>query len=315
MRNNLLMYAFLLCTPLVFGKKVLIANCEMGSGCIFYISEVTLDDIIIVEEDFSVADLPDDVIRVNVKEKNKEYFYYEKNKTRSQLDRFYGGDGYTMIYPFNPNFQPRAGKWKKQFGAVQGNTCYGQKTNLLKSALSGLTQSGNVDFPDRFFPEFMMNSSEITWYTTNINSYRGVFGKDIMNMVYDVKIKSELEIEGTITVTLKIPTKPVCVNKIPFKMKCIQPKPKKMPHEPWVDWIDIPIDLGLGKEPVKPNVPRIEDEPKTHVPRIEDEPKTEVPRIDDEPKTHVPRIEDEPKTHVPRIEDEPKTHVPRLDDE
>jgi hypothetical protein len=293
MKTKLIFLLFFSVTPLLWAKKLLFANCEMGSGCIFYISEMSPEDAYIVDGDKSLLNLPEDAIHVNVKKGNKYYRYYERNKTRSQLDRFYGGDGYTMIYPFNPNFQPRSGKWKQQFGTVQGNTCYGQSTNLLKSALNGKLFSGNVEFPEPFYPEFLMNSKDIKWYNISPNSYRGVFGKDMMNMVYDVKIKNELEIEGSFTVTIKIPTKPVCINKVPFKMICVQPKPKKMPKEAWVDWVDIPIDLGLGKEKVKTNVPRIEDEPKTHVPRIEDEPKTHVPRIEDEPRTHVPRVDEE----------------------
>jgi hypothetical protein len=282
MKTNLIILFLLGFIPFLRAEKLLVANCEMGSGCVFYLADISIEDAAILDDDESILDLPENAIHVILKEGNKYHRYYETEKTRSQLDQFYGGDGYTMIHLFNPNFQPRSGIWRHQFGTVQGNTCYGQSTNMIKNALSGKMISGNVEFPEPFFPEFMMNSKDVKWYFTSPNSYRGVLGEKVLFMEYNVHIKNEMEIEGMFIITIDIPNVTKCVNQIPFKMKCIQPKPKKLPKEAWVDWVDIPIDLGLGKEKVKANVPRIEDEPKTHVPRIEDEPKTHVPRLDEE---------------------------------
>src|SRR5690606_9575205 len=132
------------------------------------------------------------------------------------------------------------------------------------------------------------------------------------NLVFDAELKNEKLIEGLITVTIRVPTKEDCVNKIPIRYVCVKEK----------EWED-PVDWdAIENENPKPNVPRIEDEPKPNIPRIEDEPKPDVPYLEDEDDLLPvePKEDDllplEPKgnqPNVPRIE-APKPNVPRIED-
>lgn len=110
----------------LFGKKLMLATCEMGSGCTFQLSEIDAHEYDIVEgTDGYYEGLPENAIVVDGKIDGNWERYIETEMTRSELDRFYGGDGFTMIYPFNPNFQPLDGQWKVQFGTVVGDVCFG----------------------------------------------------------------------------------------------------------------------------------------------------------------------------------------------
>src|SRR5690606_536812 len=199
-----------------------------------------------------------------------------------------------------------------EIGTVVGDVCYGQSSNLFKSMLQGKSQSGNVNFPKPFHGRFLMNSSDVKWIRIRPNIYRGKFGNQFMNLVFDAELKNEKLIEGRITVTIRVPTKEDCVNKIPIRYVCVKEK----------EWED-PVDWdAIENENPKPNVPRIEHEPKPNIPRIEDEPKPDVPYLEDEDDLLPvePKEDDllplEPKgnqPNVPRIE-APKPNVPRIED-
>lgn len=272
----------------------MLATCEMGSGCTFQISDIDASDYDIVEgtENGYYENLPENAIVVDAKVNGNWENYVETEMTRSQLDKFYGGDGFTMIYPFNPNFQPLDGEWKIQFGTVNGDICYGQESNLFKKILEGKMQNGTINFPKPFYARFLMNSPDVKWVKLKPNKYRGVldfgFGNGPMKLVFDVELINPKKIKGMFTVTIKVPTKEDCVNKIPLTFICVKPN----------EWED-PVDW----EGDEPKVDIIKDEPMTDVPIIEDAPHTDIPILEDEPKPNVPRIEDNPKPNVPRIED------------
>lgn len=302
MKNKILIL-FLMFSPFLFAKKLMLATCEMGNGCTFQLSELDASDYDIVDGNTEnyYENLPENAIVVDAKIDGNWEKYVETEMTRSQLDKFYGGDGFTMIYPFNPNFQPLDGEWKVQFGTVNGDICYGQSSNLFKSMLQGKSQSGIITFPKPFHGRFLMNSPDVKWMQIRPNVYRGKFGNPFMNLVFDAELKNEKLIVGMITVTIRVPTKEDCVNKIPVQYVCVKEKEWEDP----VDWDE------MENENPKPNVPRIEDDPKPDIPLLEDEDDLlpVIPKEDDllpvEPKgnqTDVPRIED-PKPNVPRIED------------
>lgn len=300
MKFKLLFILFFTSLPFAFGKKVLYAECQMGSGCKFTISDATTNEIeIILGDGYNLQNLHEDDILVQTRKNGQDIWYIEKDMTRSELDRFYGGDGYTMIYPFDPNFQPMDGKWKIQFGTVSAPPCYGQVNNILKS-LTGQIQSGQVIFPKPFHPKALMPSSYFKWIKIGANKYRGTFGKSNMNVVLSVELVGKGKIVGTYVVTIKIPTKPDCISTIPLTMICLEPNEgidpwegwTSNPIDPYANGPDTPIDLGLGDENPKPNVPMIEDPPYTDVPSLEDNPKPNVPRLEDNPKPNVPRVDD-----------------------
>ncbi len=280
------------------------ATCEMGSGCTFQLSEIDASDYDIVEgnENGYYENLPENAIVVDAKINGNWEKYVETEMTRSQLDKFYGGDGYTMIYPFNPNFQPLDGEWKVQFGTVNGNICYGQAGNVFKKMLQGKMQKGTINFPKPFYARFMLNSPDVKWIKLQPNKYRGVldfgFGNGPMKMVYDVELIDPKKINGLFTVTIKVPTKEDCVNKIPVTLTCVNPKKWEDPWDDLEDW----------ENQNQPNVDIIEDDPKTDVPLLNDADSDLLDNnsdYQDNPENHtdIDIIEDEPKTNVPLIED------------
>ncbi len=295
MKAKILLLFILMFSPFLFGKKLMLATCEMGNGCTFQLSEVNAYEYDIIEgTDGYYEGLPESAIVVDGKIEGNWERYIETKKTRAELDRFYGGDGFTMIYPFNPDFQPLDGLWKVQFGTVVGDVCYGQQSNLFKSMLQGKTQSGNINFPRPFQARFMMDSPHVKWIKVAPNKYRGYFGESVMNVTYDVQLINAGKIEGLFTVTIEVPTKEDCINKIPVMLTCVKPNE-------WEDPWDLLEDPG-------PHVPLIEDDPSPDVPYLND---ADEDLLDinndykDNPGNHpdVEIIKDLTKPNVPIIED------------
>jgi hypothetical protein len=324
MRTLLLLF-LLIQTSVTFAKKPMLASCEEGSGCTFQISESDASDYDIVygTQDGYHEGLPENAMVVDAKINGKWEHYIETEMTRSELDKFYGGDGFTMIYPFNPIFQPLNGEWQVKIGTVTGDICYGQESNVFKSLLQGMAQSGKVNFPNPFHARYLMNNPNVKWQQIRPDLYKAYFGNAYINLKFNVQIISEKKIEGLFTATIKVPTKEPCVNKIPITYTCIKAEEWK---DPWEDFEHakpeddlLPVHpKGTKEDDLLPVNPKEDDllpvepgkQPKTNVPRIED--KADIPRLEDKPKTNVPRIEDKPKSNVPRIEDKPKTNIPRL---
>lgn len=311
--RTLLLFFLLILSSATYAKKLMLATCEEGNGCTFQISDADASDydIIYGTKEGYHASLPENALVVNAKINGKWEQYVETQMTRSQLDKFFGGDGFTMIYPFNPTFQPLNGEWQVKIGTVTGDICYGQESNLFKSVLQGMAQSGNINFPTPFHAHFLMNNPNVKWRQIRPDLYKADFGNAYINLKFDVQIINEKKIEGLFVATIKVPTKEPCVNKIPITYTCIKAKEW---NDPWEDFENPNPDEDLlpvnpkgddllpvepGKQP-KPNVPRIDDKP--DIPRLEEKPKTNVPRIEDKPKSNVPRIEDKPKTNIPRLE-------------
>ena len=343
MRIQILFFLLLLSSA-TYAKKLLLATCTEGAGCTFQISEADASDydaIYNTKEGYH-ENLPENALMVNAKINGKWEQYIESDMTRSQLDKFFGGDGFTMIYPFNPDFQPLDGEWKITIGTVTGDICYGQESNMFKSMLQGMTQSGNVNFPNPFHARFLMNNPNVKWQQIRPDLYKADLGNAFINLKFDVQIIDEKKIEGVSTATIKVPTKEPCVNKIPITYTLVKAKEWK---DPWVEFEEsqpeddlLPIypkgkkeddllpvkpkddllPVEPGKQP-KPNVPRLED-PKPNVTRLEDDDLLPVKSKKDdllpvEPgkksKPNVPRLED-PKPKIQRLEDKPKPNIPRL---
>jgi len=301
--KTLILSFLLLLSATSYAKKILVASCESGNGCTFQVSDADASDYDVVygtKEGYH-ENLPENAIVVDAKINGKWEHYVETEMTRSQLDKFYGGDGFTMIYPFNPNFQPVSGEWQIKIGTVTGDICYGQESNLFKSVLQGMTQSGNVNFPNPFHARFLMNNPNVKWQQIRPDLNKAYFGNQYMNLKFDVQIINEKKIEGLFTVTIKVPTKEPCVNKIPITYTCVKEKEWK---DPWEDFETanpdddlLPVTPKGNKDDLLPVNPKGDDllpvepgkEPKPNVPRIED--KANIPRIEDKPKADVPRLE------------------------
>ena len=272
----------------------MVGTCEEGNGCTFQISEADAGDydVIYNSETGYHENLPKNALLVDAKINGKWEHYVETQMTRSQLDKFYGGDGFTMIYPFNPNFQPVSGEWQVKIGIVTGDICYGQQSNLFKSILQGMSQSGNVNFPSPFHARFLMNNPNVKWQKIRPDLYKAHFGNAYINLKFDVQIINEKKIEGVFTTTIKVPTKEPCVNKIPITYICVKEKEWK---DPWDDFETANPDDDLLPVTPKGN----EDDPLPVNPKGDDLLPTESGK---EPKPNVPRIEDKSKTNVSRLE-------------
>lgn len=291
--KQIFIFILMLVSSATYAKKPILATCEEGNGCTFQISEADAPDYDVVygTQAGYHESLPENAIVVDAKINGKWEHYVETGMSRSELDKFYGGDGFTMIYPFNPNFQPLNGEWQIKIGTVTGDICYGQESNLFKSVLQGMAQSGKVNFPNPFHARFLMNNPNVKWRQIRPDLYKADFGNAYINLKFDVQIINEKKIEGVFTATIKVPTKEPCINKIPITYTCIKPTEGK---DPWEDFENpnpdddlLPVNpkgddllpVEPGKQP-KPNVPRIDDKPKSNVPRIEDKPKTNIPRLE-----------------------------------
>ncbi|SFH12560.1 hypothetical protein [Pedobacter insulae] len=308
-----------------YAKKILQATCEGGNGCIFQISEADAADYDIAEgkNNGYYQNLPENAIVVDAKINGKWERYVTTDMTRTQLDKLYGGDGFTMIYPFNPTFQPTDGQWQVKIGTVTGDICYGQTSNPFKTMLQGMAQAGNVNFPNPFHARFLMNNPNVKWRQIRPDLYKADFGNEYISLKFDVQIIDEKRIEGLFIATIKVPTKEACINKIPITYTCIKANERK---DPWEDFEKPKFDIPRLEDGPKPNVPRLEDDPKPEDDLLPVNPKKDdllpiepgkkskpnVPRLED-PKPNVPRLEDKPKPNVPRLEDKPKAKVERLE--
>lgn len=286
----------LIISNIAFANKLMLATCEMGKGCTFQLSEADASDYDILDgnNENYYQNLPENAIVVDAKINGNWENYVETGMTRSQLDKFYGGDGFTMIYPFNPNFQPSDGQWKIQIGTIVGDICYGQTSNLFKSMLQGKSQSGNVTFPKPFHGRFLMNSSDVKWVRIRPNIYRGYFGNPYMNLVFVAELKNEKLIEGVITVSIRVPTKEDCINKIPISYICVKANEWEDP----VDWDAIENENPNPDDDLLPVKSKEEDDLLPVKPKEDDL----LPVKPKEKQSNVPRIEG-PKPNVPRIED------------
>lgn len=214
--------------PLLFlslpalADKVLVASCSEGSGCTFSLSDVETD----VGQSFGgvYENLkPGSTLIFGKKKNGEEIEYVEDHKTRSQIDRQWGGDGYTQIYLFDPVIQPADGTWKAEYGTATGNECYGigdVGAYMGKFIRRGLTGSGNITFRKPFSPAQLFPASQMKWRQTGYGRYAGVidFGSNELagfKLHYNIRVVSRKKIITHYTMTLKIPTKGTCKGTVP----------------------------------------------------------------------------------------------------
>lgn len=202
--------------------KVLVAACSEGKGCTFSLSDVDTDlaqSLGGVYEDLK----PGSVLVFGQKKNGTGITYVEDHKTRTQIDRQWGGDGYTQIYLFDPFIQPADGTWKAEYGSPSGNECYGignVRTYMHKFIQRGTTGTGNITFGKPFTPAQLFPSAEMKWRQTGYSRYAGVidFGSNELagfKLHYTIHVVSRKKIEAVYTMTMKIPTKGQCTGVIP----------------------------------------------------------------------------------------------------
>lgn len=315
MKIYFLMIAMLISAS-AFAEKVIIANCSEGGGCTFELSDFEAD---LFDKDFG-RDIQSDDIIVLGKKNNGEVITYLDKKSREDIDREWGGDGYTQIGLFNPYLQPIDGVWSASYGVSSGNDCYGIGNigSFIRSKITpGTAGNGTVNFQYPFNPAQLFPSNEMRWIKTGYNTYKGLLDFNNsksagMKMYYNITIVSRKKIETFYTIEIKVPTKELCVGKVPVTFTLVTAKQSENPFgndEPADDDL-LPVNPKGNEDdllPVNPNDDLLPVEPgnnpKPNVPKLEDNPKPDVPRLEDKTKTNVPRLEDKPKPKVPRIND------------
>jgi|GEM_PF-1954809 len=215
--------------PLLFlslpalADKVLVASCSEGSGCTFSLSDVDTD----MGQSFGgvYENLKPESILIFGKKKNgEEITYVEDHRTRTQIDRQWGGDGYTQIYLFDPVIQPADGTWKAEYGTATGNECYGignVGTYMGRFIQKGLSGSGNITFRKPFSPAQLFPATQMKWRQTGYGRYAGVidFGSNELagfKLYYTIHVVSRKKIVTNYTMTMKIPTKGQCNGSVPI---------------------------------------------------------------------------------------------------
>lgn len=255
----------LLTSSLLRAQKVLIANCEEGGGCTFQLSNVSAEDlgIIVDDKDIYHNTKNGDMVVFGKKQDGTEIVYRESGKSRSQLDREWGGDGYTMIYPFNPALQPMDGKWQATYGNVTGTSCYVDIVSIFKRSLSGNAGKGNITFQKPFTPAQLFPSADMKWRQVSFSKYIGIinFGAGAsspMSMQYTIHIVNERKIESVYDVTIRIPTKGNCKSRIPvtFTLTQAQEDEAESEYEPSIPTDDLlevkPKDKKEDLLPIEP---------------------------------------------------------------
>lgn len=256
-------------STMVFAEKVTSATCVMGKGCKFHLTEISEHETAIT---LGLDEIPKGAIVVHSNINGVTRFYLETKMSRSQLDEFYGGDGFTQMSFWNPGFQPKSGIWAAEFGNVEETGCeyinQFQKENPFVTMVQGKKAQRDFRFTNPFNPSVLMPSDLIEW-KNGINTYIGTLGNDFMKMVYVVKLKSDILIEGYYRVTTIVPVEGgKCEYYIPVTMKCIKADPEEEEWDDWEeqevidlfesdkkendDWIDIPL---LDDNEPAPKVP------------------------------------------------------------
>ncbi|MDR7129773.1 hypothetical protein J2X69_002119 [Algoriphagus sp. 4150] len=307
-------------------RSIMMATCVEGHGCTFQLSAVTRSDLDIVHgtEEGYYSNLPAHAIMVSAKTKRGIKDYVETRYTRGQLDKLYGGDGYTMIYLFDPHIQPLDGEWVGEVGQVTSSACFVDVTAYI-SRFSGTREGGVITFPKPFQARFLMDNPNVKWLKISANKYRGLlnFGQSggPMTMTYDAEIVNDKLISGMGKGTIRVPTKEPCHIRIPVTFRFIKPNQEQeedddQEDDPWETDDDLlPVNPKGDKDELLPTDRKksnpLPAKPKTDVPLLDDADDELLP-VNPKPKGDELLPTDSKNSHPPATK--PKTDVPRLDD-
>lgn len=281
--------------------KVLVASCSEGKGCTFSLSDVETDMARSFGGEYENLK-PGSMLVFGQKKNGTEITYVEDHKTRSQIDRQWGGDGYTQIYLFDPFIQPADGTWKAEYGSPSGNECYGigdvgaymRKFIQRGTAGRGPAGAGNITFRNPFSPAQLFPSTEMKWRQTGYSRYAGVidFGSNELagfKLHYTIHVVSPKKIETVYTMTMKIPTKGQCTGVIPVTFTLVKGRESDRGDD-WEDDQDSPEENDLL--PVKPGK---KEKPDNRIERLND--------ADDDLLPVKPGKKDKPDNRIERLND------------
>lgn len=292
----ILLIILMLQSIVALADNLLVANCSEGKGCTFELTEI--DAALYANMDDEP--LGKDEIVVIGKKKDGKVISYRTKKSMGEIDKQWGGDGFTQLGLFNPHIQPKNGTWQATYGASTGNDCYGIGNIgafIRKQINPGLAGSGEVNFARPFSPYALFPSKEMKFVKTGYNTYRGEFGNNntsyaAMGMMYYITIVSPSLIETEYHINIKVPTKPACQGRVPVTFKLI--KEKKINHPdlststPADDDL-LPVNPTGKKDDLLPVKSKDNKDDLLPVEPGKKGTMTHVPRVDE---THVPRLED-----------------------
>lgn len=259
--KHLISLIFLLASLNAYADKAIIANCSEGKGCTFELSDFDND---LVSPGFDRPVEPGDIIVYGKKKNGKEVLYLDK-KSRSAIDKEWGGDGFTQLGLFNPQIQPTDGLWKITYGTSTGSDCYGIGNigAFYRGKITpGMSTNGEIQFKKPFSPTQLFPSNDMRWRKTGYASYKGTldFGNGAsspMKMFYNIKIVSPTRIETYYTVEIKAPTKPKCEAQIPVTFTLVKAKESKDPFdEESADDDLLPVNPKGNKDDLMPVNPK-----------------------------------------------------------
>jgi hypothetical protein len=287
MKRYLLIYLLLLCSIVQAQKKILTASCEMGQGCTFTLSNISVEEMEFTMgvEPGTYTNLPPNAMLVFYKDGRGWKNYIETKRTRGQLDKFFGGDGYTQIYLFDPRIQPLDGEWQAKVGTITASECMVDIKKYMSFA-QGHISGGTLTFTKPFSPRFLMDSPEVKWIQLEPNKFKGIFNfgqaNSPMQMTYLATVVNEKEIQGVVDFVIKIPSKETCTAKIPIVFTFKKPFPEEDHKDRPGTKVDPLIDDPFTKvDPLTDTDDELLDINTN--PSNPDKPNNKIDRIDDSP--------------------------------
>lgn len=212
-----LIFILILAAGAVYGQnsnKPVLAYCTLEKGCTFCQSEYSYKDIDSAFNYLGTYEKDKGILTFFTNKDGEDRHYPDRTRSVAQLHAYFGGKGAAMTMnacpiPFGA-IQPRDGNWSIDTSTPQTSNCPKGVAEELKKVK--MFESGPKVFSKPFKPTDLLDVSEINWFATNTNRYRGVFNGAIggFNTIYDVKILTPDSMKGNLSFEVKIPGQPLC---------------------------------------------------------------------------------------------------------
>lgn len=203
-------------------EKPKVAFCEFGKGCVFYDHPFTYKQLDAMFNYLGNYEAKKGILTFSLESDGTRTNYPDRKRDPKELHKLFGGKGDPLFVPWSmfihQNIQPEDGRWTVQNEKPQiGNCPKGIETRLDKIKI---IESGNKVFDKPFSPVPLLDAKEAKWFPVESNVYKCILQlteSDVITTVYDVRVVSTKNIEGTMNYTFKITNLPVCRIKVNFK--------------------------------------------------------------------------------------------------
>jgi hypothetical protein len=219
---------FLLLGTALAQEKVMVAYCERGQGCEFWLSSLTPEEADMVLDTYGlITRNPKGTVVMVKKNSGYDFEYVDTKRSRKELDRVYGGKGNDTIILFplsSAAIQPEDGVWTVSIGQPSFNaSCPAMFKSQLTKALANekgtISKSGRKVFSKPFKPSDLLESAQIVWAKRGSNVYRATakMKNQVMNFWFDYTIKSPKSIVGISTARIVIPSVGTCIQTLTYR--------------------------------------------------------------------------------------------------